>query len=246
MTFRAGLVFLLAILLAPAARADGGALWRIVHDQCVPDQQQHDNPAPCARVSLDGGWVVLKDRRGLAQFLLIPTARVTGIEDPAILAPGAPNYFAAAWAARDRTQAMLPHPVPRDALSLAINSPTGRSQGQLHIHIDCLRTDVRAALAKDAAAVGPDWAPLPGGLRGHHYVARRIGGAELAAENPFRLLADWPGVGADGLRAWTLAVVAAGDGFILLADRASPETGDRAESEELQDHECALAQAEAD
>lgn len=250
MNVRAGLVFLLAVLLAGAlpdgaARADSDALWRVVHDKCVPDQQQHDNPAPCAQVSLDGGWVVLKDRRGIAQFLLIPTARVTGIEDPAILAPDAPNYFAAAWAAHGRTEAMLPHPVPRDALSLAINSPAGRSQNQLHIHIDCLRQDVRATLDGEAAAIGPDWAPLPGGLLGHRYLARRIDGADLTAENPFRLLADWPGVGADGLRPWTLAVAATKRGFILLADRANPATGDRAESEELQDHQCALAQADA-
>ena len=247
MSMRAGLLLLAALLLAGPvpARADSNALWRIVHDRCVPDQRQHADPAPCAVVSLAGGWAVLKDRRGLAQFLLIPTARVTGIEDPAVLAPGAPNYFAAAWAARGRTEAMLPHPVPRDALSLAINSPTGRSQNQLHIHVDCLRVEVRAALAREAAAIGPDWAKLPGGLLGHPYLARRIDGVDLTA-NPFRLLADWPGVGADGLRPWTLAVAGMKGGFVLLADRANPGTGDRAESEELQDHACALAQGNAD
>lgn len=242
---RVGAAVLLASLLAAAlsARADSDALWRIVHDRCVPDQRQHGDPAPCARVSLSGGWVVLKDRRGIAQYLLIPTARVTGIEDKAVLAPDAPNYFAAAWAERDRTQARLPHPLPREALSLAVNSPTGRSQNQLHIHIDCLRGEVRAALARQEARIGTDWAPLPDGLRGHRYIARRIADRDLAAENPFRLLADWPGVGEEGLGHWTLAVVGAPDGFILLADHGDPATGDRAESEELQDHACALAQA---
>ncbi|MDA8250891.1 MAG: CDP-diacylglycerol diphosphatase [Rhodospirillales bacterium] len=241
-------LLLAALLLAtPArARADSDALWRIVHGQCVPDQLQHADPAPCAQVALADGWAVLKDRRGVAQFLLIPTARVTGIEDPAILAPGAPNYFAAAWAERGRTQARLPHPVPRDALALAINSPSGRSQNQLHIHIDCLRADVRAALRAHVAVIGPDWAPLPGGLLGHPYLARRLDGAEFGTANPFRLLAQWPGVGAAGLRPWTLVVAGAADGFILLADRADPRAGDPAEGEEVQDHDCALAHAPAD
>ena len=33
---------------------------------------------------------------------------------------------------------------------MAINSALSRSQGQLHIHIDCIRSDVREALAKPA------------------------------------------------------------------------------------------------
>ena len=234
-------ILVAAVLGCVAVRAaDPNALWRIVHDRCVVDQTQHGVPAPCAEVSLAGGWVVLKDRRGIAQFLLIPTARVTGIEDRAVLGPDAPNYFSAAWAARGRVEADLPHPVPRDALSLAINSPYGRSQNQLHIHIDCLRPDVRAALRKAAGGVGADWAKLPGGLRGHAYVARWLNEADLTA-NPFRLLADWPGVGPDGLRPWTIVVAAMPHGFILLADHADPKSGDGAEGEELQDHRCLLA-----
>ena len=238
---------LLALLLAaPAARAsDPSALWHIVHDRCVPDQRDHGQPQPCEQVSLAGGWAVLKDRRGVAQYLLIPTARVSGIEDPAVLAPDAPDYFAAAWAARDDVAARLGYPVPRDGLSLAINSPTGRSPDQLHIHIYCLRPDVRAALRADRDRIGGAWAPLPGGLLGHSYLARRIDGADLAGASPFRLLAAAPQVGAGGIGAWTLVVAGVPDGFVLLADRADPTTGDRAEGEELQDHACALARAPA-
>ncbi len=231
-----------ALLLAAAARAeDPNALWRIVHDGCVPDQQQHASPAPCAEVSLDGGWAVLKDRRGATQFLLIPTARVTGIEDAAILAPEAPNYFAAAWTARGLVSERAARVLPREALSLAINSPFGRSQDQLHIHIDCLRPELPAALRRLGSTIGPAWARLPGGLLGHPYRARRLDEAELEGVNPFRLLAAAPEVGAGGLRPWTLVVAGSAGGFILLADRADPATGDRAEGEELQDHSCALA-----
>ena len=236
-------VALAAALGFPAVRAaDPNALWHIVHDRCVAGEEHDGSPAPCAEVSLAGGWVVLKDKRGIAQFLLIPTARVTGIEDPAVLAPRAPNYFAAAWAARTEMEAKLPHPVPRDVLSLAINSPYGRSQNQLHIHIDCLRPEVHDALVARAADIGPDWAPLPGGLRGHPYIARRLNESDLHA-NPFHLLAAWPGVGPDGLRPWTIVVAGAPGGFILLADHADRARADGAEGEELQDHSCALAQA---
>lgn len=246
----AALVLAVLLLAAPVARAGPNALWHIVHDRCVPDQTQHGQPAPCAQVSLAGGWAVLKDRRGATQFLLIPTARVTGIEDPSVLAPGVPNYFAAAWAARGDMLARVGHALPREDITLAVNSPDGRSQNQLHIHIDCIRPDVRAALQRDLSAIGPAWAKLPGGLLHHPYLARRLDGADLGDANPFRLLAAAPGVGAKGLPAWTLVVAGAtfadGPGFILLADRADAATGDRASGEELQDHACALAHEGAD
>ena len=35
--------------------ADPDALWRIVHDKCVPDQEQNGDPAPCALVDLREG-----------------------------------------------------------------------------------------------------------------------------------------------------------------------------------------------
>ena len=79
-------------------------LWIIVHDECLPDQLQNHNPQPCTKVDLDEGteqgFAILKDIRGATQFLLIPTTRISGIESPILLAPEAPNYFAAAWEAR--------------------------------------------------------------------------------------------------------------------------------------------------
>lgn len=252
----AALVLALLVLLAQTVRADPNALWRIVHDRCVLDQVQHGQPAPCAQVSLSGGWAVLKDRRGATQFLLIPTTRVTGIEDPALLAPDSPNYFAAAWAARGDMLARVGHALPREDITLAINSPFGRSQDQLHIHIDCIRSDVRDILHRQVGEIGASWANLPGGLLHHPYLVRRLDSADLTDANPFRLLAEAPGVGAGGLGSWTLVVAGATfpdasksgarPGFILLADRQDAHTGDRAGGEELQDHGCALAQPAAD
>src|ERR1700761_462775 len=85
-----------ALTVALSRSADHDALWKIVHDQCVPDQTGHHDPGPCAAVDLTEHWAVLKDISGKTQFLLIPTDRVTGIEDPQILASNAPNYWKAA------------------------------------------------------------------------------------------------------------------------------------------------------
>ena len=153
------------------------ALWKLVHDKCVPDQQQNNNPAPCAVVNQRGGdakgYAVVKDLVGATQYLLIPTARVPGIESPLLLAPEAPNYFADAWRERGYTERAVRHALPRQALSLAINSSFGRSQNQLHIHIDCVRADVRAVLQRQLRAISESWAPLSEPLVGHHYRAMR-------------------------------------------------------------------------
>lgn len=240
----------LAIALAVSAAAftaraaDPSALWHIVHDRCVPHEEQAHDPAPCTAVDLAGGYIVLKDIVGDTQFLLIPTARVGGIEDSAILAPGAPNYWADAWQARADTENRAGHPLPRDAISLAINSIHGRSQDQLHIHIDCIRPDVRAALQANLAAIGPHWAEFPEPLAGHRYRAMRLSQAELGTTNPFQILnADVP---QPEMGLHTLVLVGAdfpatGPGFILLDDKADLAAGDRGSGETLQDHACALA-----
>ncbi|GLP81232.1 CDP-diacylglycerol diphosphatase [Mycobacterium antarcticum] len=223
------------------AAADASALWRIVDGQCVPNQVAHGNPAPCAEVDLDAGSAVLKDLVGATQYLLIPTERSSGIEDPAILAPDAPNYFAAAWRARSFVDERAGVTLPRDWVSLAINSAFARSQDQLHIHVDCLSPDVHDALAAHAAAVGPAWAPFPVPLAGHRYDAVQVGGEDLDVD-PFDLLADGVPGARDDMAARTLVVVGtvAADGrpgFVILTDRADPAAGDLAEGEELQDHD---------
>ncbi len=234
-----GIVLVLVIALAARA-ADPSTLWHIVHDRCVPHQQQDHDPAPCTAVDLAGGYAVLKDIRGDLQFLLIPTARVSGIDDPSILAPDAPNYWQPAWQARRYVEQRAGHALPRDVVSLAINSAAGRSQDQLHIHVDCLRADVNAALHAHQAAVGPDWTPFPVALAGTRYRAMRIEQDDLADANPFLLLAK--SVPAAEMRWHTLVVAGATfgnrPGFILLDGRADLAAGDRGHGEALQDHNC--------
>jgi CDP-diacylglycerol pyrophosphatase len=227
------------------ADVDPGALWTIVNERCVPDQQQRDDPAPCAMVDLSAGeqqgYAVLKDIVGATQFLLIPTERIDGIDSPEILAPGATNYFAAAWRERSFVDQRAGQPLRRDWVSLAINSAVSRSQNQLHVHIDCVRADVHEALIEHAAAIGPVWTPFPVPLAGHRYSAISVPGENLDAVNPFVLLADGLGGARDNMGLQTLVAVGATDAdgqpsFVILAGRADRTTGDTGSGEELQDH----------
>jgi len=220
-------------------------LWHIVHGLCVPHLAAFGSPLPCTFVDTSAGVVLLKDRNGSTQFLLIPTARVTGIEDPAVRAPHAPDYLADAWAARGNVEAILDRALPRRDLSLAVNAIAGRTQDQLHIHIDCVRADVRQALAAQAGTIGRRWEPFPLPLAGNRYLARFLPSRNLRGVNPFRLLADGVPGAREAMGQMTLVVVGATDatgkpGFVLLAGRTDLPAGDRGAGEELQDHGCAV------
>jgi CDP-diacylglycerol pyrophosphatase len=227
--------------------ADPSTLWHIVNDKCVPHQEQDHDPAPCAEVDLsqgrDKGFVILKDIRGDTQYLLMPTNRIIGIESPEILAPGVPNYWADAWTARSFVEGRLHHSVPREDISLAVNSIDGRTQNQLHIHIDCVAPEVKAAIRTHSDQIGKTWTPFPTPFAGHPYRAVRIDGAELGDVNPFKLLANTDPQAAANMGLHTLVLVGATfagnvPGFVLFDDQANLAAGDRGSGEELQDHSC--------
>jgi CDP-diacylglycerol pyrophosphatase len=249
--FAVAFVATLALAMPAATQAaDRLALWRIVHDKCVPDEKASGSPAPCETVDISGGedngFAILKDLVGVAQFLAIPTRRITGIESPEILAPSAPNYWRAAWTARGAMERRLARPLSRDMIGMAINSAKARSQDQLHIHIDCLAPEVREALAAHGGELTKDWRPLSFELKGRGYVARRLDSSDLAGADPFRLLAEGDEGAASAMAMETLVVAGANfsgrEGFVLLADRADPSMGDIAHGEDLLDHSCAVAE----
>lgn len=225
-----------------ARAADPDALWKIVHDKCAPNQATTNNPAPCLAVDLADGYAVLKDIRGKTQVLVIPTAKITGIESPDLLAPSAPNYWRAAWAARTFVGKFAARDTPRPDVILAVNSIDGRSQNQLHIHVDCIDPQVRDALQAALPDIGPQWRPLNVDLAGHRYDAMRLPGDDLT-QNPFKLLADGdPAARADmGLETLVVAGVqfpGGAPGFVLLADHADLAAGDHGSGEDLMDHSC--------
>ena len=122
---------------------------------------------------------------------------------------------------------------------MAINGVGSRTQDQLHIHVDCVRADVRAALQTGAAEIGDKWGDFR--LLGRVYRARRINGEEPDPD-PFRLLAeDRPSL---PLADDSLAVIG-----VRFSPAARPDSHcwrkrrrrGEVHAENLLDHSCALA-----
>ncbi len=188
--------------------------------------------------------MLLKDRVGVAQLLLLPTARVTGIEDPALQSPAAPNYFERAWQAVPFVRALTGRNLPPDALSLA--STRGLAAARTNctsMSIACVRTS-----APHCANTPPRW-PTPGRRFPWRLPITRIWRAgcltlDRPGATPFQLAAEIPGAAADP-GALTLVVAPVMKNreraFVLLAGRADAATGNPGSGEELQDHACAVA-----
>lgn len=219
------------------------ALRHIVLDQCLPGQLQHRNPAPCAQVKPDAGYVVFKDRNGPLQYLLMPTYRINGSESPLLTKAQTPNFFWLAWQARSFMRLKHGAEIPNSAVSLAINSRAGRTQNHFHIHISCLRPDVREKLNANQGKISTQWLPFPGGLEGHEYLARRVTEAELVKRSPFMMLAEEVPDARKHMGRYGMAMAQQADGsFILLATERNLLTFNLASAEELQDHQCDILQ----
>lgn len=236
-------ILALAIVLGSLWLPDRDALWRIVDGRCVPNLRLNGNPAPCVQVDLARGFAVLRDRVGIAQFLLIPTRRVSGIESPSLLARDAPNDWAAAWEARHHVEHALGHSLPRTALSMAVNSRWGRTQDQLHIHIDCVRPDVAARLAARRADLSTVWAPFPEPLAGRHFRALRVADQYLTNTNLFHVLAQDLTNPRSQMGHHTLVMVGMifdgnEPGFVALDGSVDLLAFDLGRGEDLQDHGC--------
>jgi len=245
----------LALLLAAAqpALADRDALWKIVDGGCVPGAAAGQMPPPCTRLEMPAdpsqGWAVIKDRRGVLQYLLLPTARIAGVESPELLKDETPNFFAQAWRSRDLLDKLNGRPLPRDAVSLTVNAVGRRSQDQLHIHISCTRPELRARLLAAQDSIAPEWSPLPGGWLRHTWFVRRIDAKALDRINPVTdIAAHVPGaandMGAMGVGVVALTFRDGTEGFVLIATpRDGSDAAAGSAEYDIQDHDCALVRA---
>ncbi len=238
----AGLAF--GVSASPISAPHSIALWRVVRGLCMTDMKVSGHPAPCLEVN-PAGYAVLRDPQAKTEILLVPTTRIVGIESPELQAPGAPNYWQAAWDARRFIDDRAGRATPREDIGLAINSAFGRSQDQLHIHVDCVLPDVKAALEAHADEIGASWAPLSFALAGKFYRALRLDGETLGERDPFKMLARGsPEARADMARQ-TLAVVGVRSsdgrpGFIMFAATGNTPGNPDGASEALLDHSCAV------
>jgi len=144
----------------------------------------------------------------------MPIDDLSGIEAPALQGLAGVAIFQAAWAAR--AEAADPRGASVSKIGLAINSPLSRSQDHMHIHLDCVRSAVQAALG--TADIGETWSWLSPGLLRRRYIARRVAAERLADFNPFAALMAFlpkPQLIAQS----SLAAIPTPDGgMILLAD----------------------------
>jgi CDP-diacylglycerol pyrophosphatase len=220
------------------------ALWRFVSLSCVPAAQSGAGTGKCAEVSLapglESGHVVFKDRNGPLQYLLMPTRRVSGVEDDFLLRPEAPPYWAEAWRARRWMAVSHGAPVPREVVSIAVNPKWARSQEQLHLHVSCVRPDLRAFLQALPAARSEAWSAIPGGWLGHPYEVRRIVADDLDGHDLFKDVARQHAGAMDRQGLAAIATRFDGrDGFWLLrTEPAWPRLWRGAIEGDVQDHAC--------
>jgi CDP-diacylglycerol pyrophosphatase len=213
------------------------ALWQIVSRSCVPSNAAGKGTGKCAKVSPDG-YALLKDIRGKGQYLLIPTARVTGMESAALAQPGSPDYFLDAWENRDFVGKALDARVPDALMSLAINSAKGRSQNQLHIHIDCISQAMRDVLsAYDGAAPGT-W--VDARLNDHFYRLTRVAAATAADVHPYERVRRQAEALGQAIGDHSIFMATAPGGFFVVDGyyQAHGPNANPGSSEELQDHAC--------
>lgn len=227
--------------MAPAHAADPHKLWEIVSQRCVPGMQQRGQPQPCVMVDLKRGFVVLKDLVGPAQYLLMPTQRLTGIESPELLAADAPPYWAYAWAQRGRVAQTLGRPLSDEQLGVEINSAAGRTQLHLHLHIDCMRRDVAASLADHRQDPLRQWRPWY--FEGHRYWVMRLPAEALERDDPFRLAAARSAYAADNMASQSLLLTGmrqadGSAGFFLVNMPVNFDQQEQGSAEVLMDHDC--------
>ena len=218
---------------------NSNALWQIISEKCVPNQARSGNPAPCQQVNTAQGYVTLKDLNGPLQYLLMPIEKITGMESPIILEPTTSNLFAAAWLQRSLLAKKRGAPIADSALSLAINAQYGRTQNQLHIHISCLRPDVRQRLDALSPKLNEQWQPAT--LRKHRYLIRTLSTAELAQQSVFiRLATEVPNARSE-MGQYGMALAELPDGRLaLLALERNWLMLNSGSAEEIQDHQCQI------
>lgn len=193
------------------------------------------NPG-CRSYDAADEFIILKDnsRKKPAAYLIIPTAKITGIDDRQIFAPPFVDFWAYGW-----QQAQIYVKKPAAEIALAINSRPGRTQDQLHIHLACVRPEVAQSLARNAARIGSSPATaLQLALGPDHHIYRVIKVPGLtAADSPYNLVAGMPGAAAD-MADQSIAVVGSTTlGLYYVLDTVA-EGADSGSAEELLDQYC--------
>jgi CDP-diacylglycerol pyrophosphatase len=231
-------------LTQSALAANRDALWAVVHNFCLPAYSAIGLAFPCTEVNIangvERGFAVLRLPSSATHLLVVPTARISGIESPLLLSGNAPNYWEAAWSVRHFVEEGAHRQLTRDKIGMAINSVAHRSQDQLHIHVACIDRSVAMILHQHETEIHGSWSFLSSPLLGRGFTAMKIETDDLANVNPFKLLARAVAPPKASMDSQTLIVVGATfrdgrPGFYLLAAGPSAASGN---GEVLLDDRC--------
>ncbi len=249
LSLTAAAVLVCVVGLAVAQGADRGLLWRVVQT-CVVNARITGGSFPCLDVNIsrgvEAGFAVVRAPLEATHIVVVPTARVEGVEASQLLEPSAENYFADAWAARHYVTERISRPLAREDIGMALNSLPGRSQDQLHIHVNCLQAGVRDALKRSASDIHANtWSRLPFTFHNDRYWVMRLKSADLKGINVFRLVMDGLRIPEADRPKVTIVLAGAADrgeeGFYLLSLVAARARRDQGHGEFLLDHTCAAA-----
>lgn len=238
--------FVLPVMASTSAAGDRDLLWRVVQ-ACLLTRDLVGTPFPCLAVETargkDRGFAVVRAPFEATHIVVTPTVRTVGIEAERLRASDAPNYFADAWSERHFVTDNLRRRPDRTDIALAVNSRSGRSQDQLHIHVDCIRQDVKRSLAAQAGSIRPGaWTRVAVLPRAPRYLATALASPDLDGTNIFKLVQSGLEIDPEDMHEVTVVVVGTESqgrpGYVVLARRRIPNSRDEAHGEALMDHAC--------
>jgi CDP-diacylglycerol pyrophosphatase len=127
--------------------------------QCCSRDLKSDRD--CREYDAVNRYVIIKDDAPTKPqaYLLIPSIKVTGIDDKRIFAAPYVNLWANAWDQSERYPGW-----GERRIGMAINSAHARTQDQLHVHISCIDPKVAQVLddhAKEPDGIKPYTVQLP-------------------------------------------------------------------------------------
>jgi CDP-diacylglycerol pyrophosphatase len=207
-------------------------LWSLA--QCC-SKDVKSNPS-CILFDSKDDYVIIKDNdpKKPVAYLLIPSKKVTGIEDPAIFNPP----FVDMWENAAYRAEKYPGK-PTVQTGMAINSISGRDQNQLHIHISCISPAVKSVLESKDKQI-PIYPAQPVNLQlppnNNTYEAVKLTGL-TGANSPYNVIQSFTGVKGN-MGKQSIAVVGSKTAKQYYLLNTYVHGTDKGEAEELLDQTC--------
>ncbi|MBH8564598.1 CDP-diacylglycerol diphosphatase [Nostoc sp. CENA67] len=214
-------------------------LWHKVQKCVANEQGQPPKPDPCVYVNLGNRYAVANGQNSV-EYLLLPTDKITGIEDPNVSQAGSVPYWQYAWEkAREYIPLKKSQVQYRDQYGLAINSKQARHQDQLHIHMSCVDKNVSMELKKNDNQIPKgNFQKFSIQLLNNEYNVMRLDNASLTNNNPFYLVKKSLH-SSQKMADQSIAVVGRKQGgFYILKTESDSSKGYNAAAEKLLDENC--------